>query len=108
MQVIHSFVGTIITKINWALEQLQKQEGGMALFLQEMDFSDPEAMAKFLEAGQREEGVVVLVGRRFLSSVVRVLSLEHSRVKNRFLEMQQGRQGEWVGQVGGARGRGMI
>ena len=61
--------------------------------MQEMDFSDPEAMARFLNEG--EAGVAVLVGRRFLASVIRVLSLEHSRVKNRFLEMQrQARQGE--------------
>lgn len=87
--VINCFVGTIVKKLNSALESTKgrSQELDASLFLQDIDYADPEVTARF--AGVGEVGVAVLVGRRFLSSVVRVLALEHSRIKNRFLEMQQ-------------------
>lgn len=95
---IDSLVNTILLRLNSALEQLTMDEGadevGVGLFLREIDYSDLEVVERFLRAGQ--VGVAMLVGRRFLGSVVRVLSLEHSRVKNRFMEMQQqqARQGQ--------------
>ena len=98
--VINCLVDSIVQKLNSALEASRDRDFEMdaSLFLQDIDYSDPEVVRRFAAMG--EVGVAVLVGRRFLSSVVRVLALEHSRVKNRFLEMQQQqtRQGEWGGQ----------
>ena len=85
-RVIEVFVSTIIQKLNTAVENAEDHH--LPLLLQDIDYSDPErGVAPFLGAG--EVGVALLVGRRFLASVVRVLALEHSRVKNRFLEMRQ-------------------
>lgn len=93
--MINPFVTTIISKLNWALKR-----GGVdpTLLLQELDYGDPEAVGKVIELG--EGGVALLVAKRFLGSVVRVLALEHSRVKNRFLEMQQARQNSQTGLSG--------
>lgn len=85
-RVIEFLVSSIIRKLNSALDNAERHH--FTLLLQDIDYSDPErSVTPFLEAG--ELGVAVLVGRRFLESVVRVLALEHSRVKNRFLEMRQ-------------------
>ena len=52
-----------------------------------------------------ESNLPLVVGKRFLNSVVRVLAVEHSRVKNTFIEMQQMRGGRGGG-GGGREGRG--
>lgn len=92
--MIDGLVETIVRHVNTAAEQARGHPRFLDLFLQDVDYTDPEVVPKYLEAG--EGGVAVLVGRRFLGSVVRVLALEHSRVKNRFLEMQQQvRQSKW-------------
>lgn len=95
--VTDCFVNTIVKKLNSAVEQIQDRanEADTSLLLQDIDYSDHEGVARYLEA--EDVGVAILVGRRFLSSVVRVLALEHSRVKNKFVEMhQQARQGIYI------------
>lgn len=53
-----------------------------------------------------ESVIPILVGKRFLDSVIRVLGMEHSRVKNAFMEMQQlrARGGEGEGSGGHRNG----
>jgi len=83
--VISYLVDAIITRLNPALHSCPDA----SFIMKDLDLSDPEVVQEYLGLG--EVGVVLLVGRRFLGSVVRVLALEHSRIKNRFLEMQQAR-----------------
>ncbi len=88
-RIINFFVNSIIRKLNSAIKQ--DQDGKVSsLLLEDIDYADAEVISKFLAAG--EEGVAILVARRFLGSVVRILALDHSRVKNKYLEMQQSRQ----------------
>lgn len=104
-RIIDCFVDSIVQKLNSTLEVTEDRphEVDASLFFQDIDFADPETVVRF--AGVGEVGVAVLVGRRFLSSVVRLLALEHSRVKNRFLEMQQQtRQGDYWGEERGKEG----
>lgn len=55
-----------------------------------------------------EATLPLVVGKRFLNSVVRVLAMEHSRVKNTFVEMQQMRNGRGGGREGrGGAGEGV-
>ena len=55
-----------------------------------------------------EAALPLVVGKRFLNSVVRVLAMEHSRVKNTFVEMQQMRNGRGGGREGrGGAGEGV-
>ena len=90
-RMLNNFVDTIIHKLNSAINKTQQDSTFLSSnLLQDIDYGDPEVISRFIAMG--EVGVAFLVGRRFLSSVVRVLALEHSRVKNRFLEMQQARQ----------------
>lgn len=84
--MINHFVDTVICKLNSATQK----SADLSLLIKEVDYTDPEALSQFLEHG--DMGVALLVGRRFLNSVVRILALEHSLIKNRFLEMQQARQ----------------
>ena len=84
--MINHFVNAIINQLNVAIQS----SSDLLLLVQEIDYADPEAIARYLECG--DVGVAFLVGKRFLNSVVRILALEHSRIKNRFLEMQQARQ----------------
>ena len=101
--VIDCFVDTIVQKLNSAMEAAEHDEVDSSLFVQDIDYADPDTVTRFAKMGG--VGVAVLVGRRFLSSVVRILALEHSRVKNRFLEMQQQtRQGEEGGEGRGGEG----
>ncbi len=83
--MISYFVDSIITRLNSALQSCLDS----SLVTRDLDYSDPDVISRYLSLG--EEGVALLVGRRFLGSMVRLLALEHSRVKNRFLEMQQAR-----------------
>ena len=83
--MIKHFVDTIICQLNLVTQSCVD----LCLLLQDVDYTDPTIISQFLERGSA--GTAMLVGRRFLDSVVRVLALEHSRVKNRFLEMQQAR-----------------
>lgn len=97
--MIDYFINKIIEKLNSAVNVFQEdpsRKSNLSLLLHDIDYSDWATISKFFDLG--EEGVAVLVGRRFLGSLVRVLSLEHSRVKNRFLEMQQARQAAQNGQ----------
>ena len=83
--MISYLVDAIITRLNPAIQSCPDA----SLIMKDLDLSDPEVVQEYLSLG--EVGVALLVGRRFLGSVVRVLALEHSRIKNRFLEMQQAR-----------------
>ena len=89
--VIGTLVSTIVEKMNSSIES------GADLSIVMGDSNLPEL--DFSRVGIEDARVALVVGARFLGSVVRVLALEHSRVKNAFLEMQQLRGG------GGGDGR---
>ena len=83
-------VDTIVSKMNTAV--LNSTDCGnavdLSILLEGVDFTKPPEELCTLNDGN----VSLLVGRRFVNSVVRLLGLEHSRVKNAFVEMQQMRQ----------------
>ena len=83
--VIGTLVSTIVEKMNSSIES------GADLSIVMGDSNLPEL--DFSRVGIEDARVALVVGARFLGSVVRVLALEHSRVKNAFLEMQQLRGG---------------
>jgi len=99
--VINSLVGTIVGKMNAVLEE----NCDISVLLKHVDTQEIDL--KKLDESTR----TLLVGKRFLNSVVRVLALEHSRVRNAFVELHQQRQGGGDdglrgGRRGGRSGRG--
>ena len=94
--VINSLVGTIVGKMNSVLDE----NCDISVLLKHMDTQDIDL--KKLNESTR----TLLVGKRFLNSVVRILALEHSRVRNAFVELHQQRQGggDDDGVRGGRRG----
>ena len=93
--VISSLVQTIVDKMNAALE-----EGNCDLSVLTEPINSQEIDLKKTDEATR----TLLVGKRFLDSVVRVLALEHSRVRNAFVELHQQRQGGGDGVRGGRGG----
>ena len=89
---IENFTSTIIFKINSCLAESSSID--LDTTVHDVDLSRID-----------EKSLPMLVGKRFLNSVIRVLAMEHSRVKNMFLEMQQLRDGR-VSEGGGVRGGG--
>ena len=98
---ITKLTSTIVKKINSCLaESNQHSVDLLDLSVHDVDFS----------RSVDETTVAVLVGKRFLESVIRVLGMEHSRVKNTFAEMQQVRAhsgGGMGGRGDGVRGEGV-
>ena len=92
--VISSLVRTIVDKMNAALE------GNCGLSVLTKAINSQEIDLKKTDEATR----TLLVGKRFLDSVVRVLALEHSRVRNAFVELHQQRQGGGDGVRGGRGG----
>ena len=87
---IDVFVTTIIENMNAAVLNSVDidNEVELTLLTEDVDFTKPPEEVCVLNS----HNVALLVGQRFLNSLVRLLGLEHSRVKNAFLEMQQLRQ----------------
>ena len=100
---IEHFTSTIVGKINSCLSE----SGQHSVDLIDTNLHDIDS--KLID----EKILPILVGKRFLNSVIRVLGMEHSRIKNTFLEMQQLRSraggnvtgGGGGGGEGGGRGR---
>lgn len=78
--IINTLVATIVNRMNKAISSDSVLSLG-SLNFREINLSKID-----------ESTVALLVGKRFLNSLVRVLGLEHSRVKNMFLEMQHFRR----------------
>ena len=74
---VFTLVATIVERMNAYMDT------PMCVQVDAVTF-DPEGLKLLTEENQ-----AVFVGKRFLGSVVRVLALEHSRVKNTFAELQQ-------------------
>ena len=94
---IKNFTTTIVDKINSCLaESSQCSVDILDINIHDIDLKSID-----------ESILPILVGKRFLNSVIRVLGMEHSRVKNTFVEMQQlrGRGGGEGGGGGGGGGR---
>ena len=87
---INILVASIIEKMNAAVLSSTRgdNEVDLTLLSESIDFTKPPEEVCDLNS----HNVALLVGQRFMNSVVRLLGLEHSRVKNAFLEMQQMRQ----------------
>ena len=87
---IDTLVGTIVDKMNAAVCNSVDKDSDveLSLLLDDVDFTKPAEEVCTLN----DHNVALLVGQRFLNSVVRLQGLEHSRVKNAFVEMQQMRQ----------------
>ena len=92
--VISSLVRTIVDKMSAVLE------GNCDLSVLAKPINSLEVDLKKMDEATR----TLLVGKRFLESVVRVLALEHSRVRNAFVELHQQRQGVGEGVRGGRGG----
>ena len=98
---IKNFTTTIVEKINSCLAA---SNASNQLPVDLIDLNIHDIDLKLID----ESVLPILVGKRFLNSVVRVLGMEHSRVKNTFVEMQQlrARGGGGEGAAGGAGGEG--
>ena len=81
--IVNTLVATIVKHMNSALA-----DGTSKLSLEKIDFS------KIDSSSVDQSSIALIVGKRFLNSVVRVLALEHSRVKNTTMELQQMRMNE--------------
>ena len=87
---IDTIVTTIVERMNSAVFKSADpmSQVDLSLLSEKVDFTkSPEEVCAL-----NEHNTALLVGVRFMSSVVRLLALEHSRVKNAFVEMQQMRQ----------------
>ena len=95
---IKHFTTTIVDKINSCLAESSR----CSIDILDINIHD-------IDLKSIDESILpILVGKRFLNSVIRVLGMEHSRVKNTFVEMQQlgGRgAGDGGGGGGGVGGR---
>ena len=99
---VRKFTSTIVEKIN--LRLAESNQCSFDLFNINVNEVDSRSID--------EKILPVLVGKRFLDSVIRILGMEHSRVRNTFAEMQQVRSRasasagtEGAGLRGGERGR---
>ena len=97
--LINKLVAVIVKKMNEAFENSDDNVSSKVL-LETLSIQDCR-MSEL--AGPT---LALSVGKRFLNSVMRVLALEHSRVKNALHELQQERMGG-AGMEGGAGGRGL-
>ena len=93
---IENFTSTIVEKINSCLAESNQCSVDI------LDLSVHDIDLRLIN----ERALPILVGKRFLESVIRVLGMEHSRVKNTFVEMQQlrargGGEGEGGRRYGG-------
>ena len=96
---IKNFTTTIVEKINSCLAA-SNASNQLPVDLIDLNIQD-------IDLKSIDESVLpILVGKRFLNSVVRVLGMEHSRVKNTFVEMQQLRARGGGGEGGAAGGAG--
>ena len=77
--LVERFTSTIVEKINSCLVESNQRS------LDLLDLSVHDVDVRLIDV----RVLPILVGRRFLESVIRVLGMEHSRVKNTFAEMQQ-------------------
>ena len=87
---VDTIVATIVKKMNDAVFNSADPENqvDLSLLSESVDFTKlPEEVCCL-----NEYNTALLVGVRFMNSIVRLLGLEHSRVKNAFIEMQQLRQ----------------
>ena len=87
---VDTIVATIIERMNNAVFESTDPENqvDLSLLSESVDFTkSPEEVCLL-----NEHNTALLVGVRFMNSVVRLMGLEHSRVKNAFVEMQQMRQ----------------
>jgi hypothetical protein len=87
---VDTIVATIIERMNSAVFESTDPENqvDLSLLSESVDFTkSPEEVCLL-----NEHNTSLLVGVRFMNSVVRLMGLEHSRVKNAFIEMQQMRQ----------------
>ena len=75
---IEQFTTTIVQKINSCLAESSQCSSDL------IDINVHDIDLKLID----EKILPILVGKRFLNSVIRVLGMEHSRVKNMFVEMQ--------------------
>ena len=84
---IDTLVAAIVERMNSAVFKSTSSgnEIDLPLLSESVDFTTPPEDVCALN----EHNVSLLVGVRFMNSVVRLLGLEHSRVKNAFVEMQQ-------------------
>ena len=76
---IDKFTSTIVQKINSCLADESTQRS-----LDLIDINVHDIGLKLID----DKLLPIVVGKRFLNSVIRVLGMEHSRVKNMFVEMQ--------------------
>ena len=97
--VIDKLVAVIVEKMNEAFENCSSDDNASAKIL--LDNWSPQDCSLSELTGST---LALIVGKRFLNSVMRVLALEHSRVKNALHELQQERMGGG-GAGGGAGGR---
>ena len=81
---ISSLVDTVTSKMNKAISLASSSD--LSLLTETIDWS------KVQRSMVTESNVALVVGRRFLESVVRVLAMKHSQAQNAFMEMQQLRQ----------------
>ena len=87
---VDTIVATIVERMNNAVFESTDPENqvDLSLLSESVDFTEsPEEVCVL-----NQHNTALLVGVRFMNSVVRLLGLEHSRVKNAFVEMQQMRQ----------------
>ncbi len=87
---IDTIIATIIERMNSAIFESTDPENqvDLSLLSESVDFTkSPEEVCML-----NEHNTALVVGVRFMNSVVRLMGLEHSRVKNAFIEMQQMRQ----------------
>ena len=87
---VDMIVAAIVERMNEAVFNSTDPENqvDLSLLSESVDFTKlPEEVCVL-----NEHNTALLVGVRFMNSVVRLLGLEHSRVKNAFVEMQQLRQ----------------
>ena len=78
---------TIVEHMNTALSKSDDPTANvdLSILVSEIDFNRNRDLLN-------EHNIALLVGKRFLCAVVRVLALEHSRMKNNILELHQLRQ----------------
>ena len=98
---IKNITATIVEKINWCLAASTMSHQRLVDLL--------DANVSDLDLSSIDEMTLpIIVGKRFLNSVVRVLAMEHSRIKNTYLEMHHFRAAgrEEEGERERERGRG--
>ena len=83
-------VSTIVDRMSAAVNHYMygDDQVNLSLLSEDVDFTRPAEEVCVLN----DNNIALLVGQRFMNSVVRLLGLEHSRVKNAFVEMHQMRQ----------------